>query len=412
MTKTDTKRGRRKPRSTPSTPAPPPYVKVVAKADGRTYLYYQRDGQRVGLPGPLGSAAFHAAYDGVHRGFEGSRLAAAERVAHTVDRAVAAYLGSADFRELKPGSQGDYRRVLDRFRGHFGHLLLARVTEPWLLALRDKHAPDPALGDAVGRANDWNALRSRMIAVVDAYRRRHPEAVAGNPWREVRRLKAPEARSHRPWPRGVLLKVMAGATPEFRALLAGYLLTAQRGGDVTAFRPEQYDPAARTLNLSQEKTAEPMLIHVPETLARAIEGMRGRRADCLFATPRGRRWTTANAQETLQTLLTNLGLPRHTLHGLRATGPVALKMLGFENRAIRALTGHASDAALEVYLRGVDHYPLAREAQEALEGKFGPVFDEASDTGGRSNAAGATGREAAKLGVVGRARARRRQAGG
>lgn len=155
-----------------------------------------------------------------------------------------------------------------------------------------------------------------------------------------------------------------------------------------------------------------MLIHVPGTLARAIEGMRGRRADCLFVTPRGRRWTTANAQETLQTLLTNLGLPRHTLHGLRATGPVALKMLGFENRAIRALTGHASDAALEVYLRGVDHYPLAREAQEALEEKFGPVFDEASDTGGRGKAAGATGREAAKLGVVGRARARRRRAGG
>ena len=102
---------------------------MVAKADGRTYLYYQRDGQRIGLPGPLGSVAFHAAYDEVHRGFENSRLAAAERVAHTVDRAIAAYLASADFRVLKPGSQADYRRVLDRFRGHFGHLLLARVAE-------------------------------------------------------------------------------------------------------------------------------------------------------------------------------------------------------------------------------------------------------------------------------------------
>ena len=85
----------------------PPYVKVVTKADGRTYLYYQRDGQRIGLPGPSGSVAFHAAYDGVHRGFEGSRLAAAERVAHTVDRAITAYLGSADFRVLRPGSQGN-----------------------------------------------------------------------------------------------------------------------------------------------------------------------------------------------------------------------------------------------------------------------------------------------------------------
>ncbi|HET8634051.1 MAG TPA: hypothetical protein VFL88_07875, partial [Gemmatimonadales bacterium] len=119
----------------------------------------------------------------------------------------------------------------------------------------------------------------------------------------------------------------------------------------------------------------------------------------------------ANAQETLQTLLRNLGLPRYTLHGLRATGPVVLKMLGFENRAIRALTGHTSDAALEIYLRGVDHYPLAREAQEALEGRFGPVLEEALMSGKRGKAAGATGRDAARLGVVGRARDRRRRSG-
>lgn len=184
-----------------------------------------------------------------------------------MERAIATYLGSADFRALKPGSQGDYRRVLDRFRAHIGQVLLPRITEPWLQASRDKYAPDRASGDG-GRANDWNALRSRMIAVVDTYRKRHPEAAAGNPWRDAHRLKTVAARSHRPWPSGVLLKVMAGATPEFRAPLVGYLLTAQRGGDVTAFSPDRYDPAARTLDLQQEKTGEPMLIHVPETLAR------------------------------------------------------------------------------------------------------------------------------------------------
>lgn len=138
--------------------------------------------------------------------------------------------------------------------------------------------------------------------------------------------------------------------------------------------------------------------------------MRGRHADCLFVTPRGRRWTTANTQETLQTLLTNLGQPRYTLHGLRATGAAAQDP-GFEDQAIRALTGHTSDANLEIYLAGVDHYPLAREAQEALEEKFDPILDEAVSKGERGKAAGATGRVAARLGVVGRARARRRVAG-
>ena len=67
------------------------------------------------------------------------------------------------------------------------------------------------------------------------------------------------------------------------------------------------------------------------------------RRERLFVTPRGRRWTAANAKETL---LTNLELPRYMLHGLQATGPVALKMLSFKNRAIRALTSHTSDATL------------------------------------------------------------------
>ena len=80
--------------------------------------------------------------------------------------------------------------------------------------------------------------------------------------------------------------------------------------------------------------------------------MKGRHKTRLFVTPRGRAWTTGNAQETLQRLLKHLGLQRYTLHGLRATGPVALKLLGFENRAIMAVTGHKSSAAPENYLRG------------------------------------------------------------
>jgi integrase len=249
------------------------------------------------------------------------------------------------------------------------------------------------------------------LPLLPAYRKRHPEVLATNPWAETERLRTKRSKAHRPWPKAVLSAVMRGATPEFRTLLVGYLLTAQRGGDVTRFGPHQYDAAARTLNLTQEKTDEPLLIHVPEHLARIFEEMKGRRPDVLFVTPRGVPWTTANAQETLQRLLANLGLPRFTLHGLRATGPVALKMLGFENRAIRALTGHTSDGNLETYLAGVDHYPLARQAQEALGEHYGPLLDEVMADGLQAKSAGVTGREAAKRGVVGRARDRRTKRG-
>lgn len=409
MTRRDKTTTRRGPPLPGSTPAPArPYLKVVTSKAGSAYLYYQRGGRRIGLPGPLHSAAFEDAYARTHAAFEATELdREPERVAHTVDGAVTLFLSSAAFRTLKPNSQADYRRVLDRFRAAFGHLQLARLDRAWLNLLRDKYAPDPRSGGDAGRANDRNALRSRMKVVTDTYLDRHPGALPGNAWTEVRHLKTAKSNAHRPWPKPVLLAVVRAATPEFRALLVGYLLTAQRGGDVTRFGPGQYDAQARTLNLSQEKTEEPLLIHVPERLAEAFDRLRGRSAERLFVTPRGVPWTTANAQETLRTLLTNLGLPRFTLHGLRAAGLVALKMLGFENRVLRALSGHTSDANLEVYLRGVSRYPLAHQGQEALAGHYGELLDEAESDSRMGKAAGATGRAAAKRGVVGRARSRR-----
>ena len=323
--------------------------------------------------------------------------------------AVTAYLDGADDRQLAPSSRADYRRTLDRFRTQFGALRIADLDESWIDDLRNQ---------AVDMPIAWNGLRSRMIQVVRMYRRQHPGVLAANPWEASRRLKVARSLAHRPWPPEVLLAVMRAATPEFRALLTGYLLTAQRGGDVTAFAPERYDPVARTLDLAQEKTDEQLRLHVSASLARALDAMRGRNPERLFVTPRGRAWTTANAQETLACLLRILHLPRYTLHGLRATGPVALKMLRFENRTIRALTGHTNDRNLELYLRGVQHYPLAREAQgaafrgermhqmqhyplareaqEALELQFAELLNAAGEGANTRRFTGVTGRAAAR----------------
>lgn len=357
-----------------------------------TYLYYRRSGRRIPLPGPEGSDAFRIAYDKAHRAFGEP---AKRQAIQTVDDAVTAYLFSADYRSLSDNTRMDYRRTLDRHRADAGHLSLAAITEAWIAGLRDLYAPDPDAGDR-GRPIEWNALRSRMIMVIRHWRLLHPGALASNAWEASRRLKVPVSNAHRPWPPDVLSAVMRAATPEFRALLTAYLLTSQRGGDVTKFSPAQYDRKARTLNLAQGKTGEELLIHVPDALAAAIEAMRGRLPGRLFVTPRGMQWTLGNAQETLARLLDQLELDRYTLHGLRATGPVALKMMGFENRAIRELTGHTSDRNLETYLRGVKRYPLARVAQEALAKQFGSVISDAGEKGNERRYSGVTGRASGK----------------
>lgn len=221
--------------------------------------------------------------------------------------------------------------------------------------------------------------------------RRHGQALD-----EIGRLRVAKSDQNRPWPLPVIEAVTTAATPEFRALIIGYLLTAQRGGDVTSWTRRQYDEESRTIRIAQEKTGASQILHVPATLAEAFAAMEGRGSDRLFVTPRGKPWTLANAQETLAGMLRRLRLPRYTLHGLRATGPTALKMLGMENRRIRSLTGHDSDANLEIYLRGADGYEMAREAQEALEGIFGGVLAKATARGNATKATGATGRAAAK----------------
>ena len=263
----------------------------------------------------------------------------------------------------------------------------------------DEVAVDELRNASVDRPVWWNSLRSRMIEVTRKFRKANPGAMPVNPWESSRRLKVERSHANRPWPSDVLLAVLRAATPEFRALLIGYLLTAQRGGDVTRFSHEQYDATAKTLSLmtGQEKTDKSILLHVPDSLAEVLKSMKGRHSQRLFVTPRGESWTTGNAQETIRRLLRQLKLPRYTLHGLRSTGPVALKMLGFENRAIRALTGHTDDKTLEVYLRGVDHYPLAKAAQEALAVKFESVMEKSMEGANRRKATGVTGRAAAKL---------------
>lgn len=232
--------------------------------------------------------------------------------------------------------------------------------------------------------------------VMRRYELLHGGLLPSNPWESSRRLRVGKSAANRPWPRPVLTAVLAAATPEFRALLVGYLLSAQRGSDVTRFSPAQWDRVAGTLEVEQRKTGKHIRLHVPAGLAAAFEVTAGRHPTRLFVTPHGKPWTMANAQETMGRLLQILGLPRYTLHGLRATGPVALKMMGFENRTIRALTRHDSDQNLAIYLDGVADYPLARVSQEALESAFAEVLESPKDNN-TQKFAGVTGRAAARV---------------
>lgn len=362
------------------------YVKRVRRGE-RVWLYYRRAGRRWPLPGPEGSAVFLAAYNRIHASYATLRDATPAGTPGTIDAAVTLYLGSADYQRLAEKTRRDYRQQLDRFRGAFGPLYLRDLDTAWWEALRDKHAAAPIA---------WNNLRMRMRDVIAMYRKRFPALCPDNPLAEVKRLRVRQSDQNRAWPEEVLAATMAGATPQFRALLVGYLLTAQRGGDVTGWTRDQYDEASRTITMRQGKTGTPLVLHVPRIMAAMIKAQPVQHPDYLFCTPRGVRWKLPNAQETLARLLRQLGLPRYTLHGLRATGPTALVRAGRPNRQGRDLTGHGSDSSFEVYVRGAASFESRRDAQQLLETLFGRAIAGAEASGNARRFTGVTGRASAK----------------
>lgn len=224
-------------------PTPPsesvPHLLTVRRGD-RIWLYYRRGGHTWSLPQPVGSRKFLEEYERIHAAYGTLPVKHAQARAGTVEAAIREYLDCADFKQLSPTTQGNYRLILDGFRESFGPLLLAGQNVTWWESYREKHLEMP---------NTWNALRSLMRLVLRRYRTLHPGQLAENPLDTVRRLKVEKSSQNRPWPKEVLVAVMRAATPQFRALLVGYLLTAQRGGDVTTWRRRQYDAEKRTLTM-------------------------------------------------------------------------------------------------------------------------------------------------------------------
>ncbi len=190
--------------------------------------------------------------------------------------------------------------------------------------------------------------------------------------------------------------MFAAATPEFRALLTCSLLSAQRIGDVSKWKPSAFDRHAKILAFTQGKTKVQMRLRVPDAMAAAFDRMAGRASGRLLCSPRGRAWTEDNAKDMLAVLRRDLGIERYVIHGLRSTGPTALLDLGWPVESVMALTGHRDRKSFSLYVRGTDKTRMSAPAAIDLARHFGEVIAAAEAGGNARKFAGLTGRAAAK----------------
>ncbi|MGG5819688.1 tyrosine-type recombinase/integrase [Falsiroseomonas sp. HW251] len=395
------------------------FVHWKRSGDGKVRPAYRRTvpgGEfRVPLPADVDpeSEEFRRAWDAADRLYHLQRtLPGVSRVVNpgTVDEALDMELRSPEHFVRAPSSKRQYEGHIERFRREFGHVMMKGITWQWVQDHKKKWAN-------AGQQNQWNITRKVMRLVTDRFikscesePRRRKLAPLSNPWGRTPkfRIETEKAeRQNRPWPLDVIVRVLRGATPEFRNLLLIYLLTAQRGQDVLRFTrdPVTYNKAAGVLIFTQGKTKKAMRVPVAPQLAELLapEG------EALLRTPRGKLWKLENAQETLRTLLTNLGLPRYTLHGLRSTAVAALGEEGFAEIAIMALTGHSDARSIRIYLEGFDQQRAASPVVAALSAKIETALRQASLGANGGRVAGVTGRAAARLGIAERARVRRKK---
>ena len=130
---------------------PPKYVHGYIDCRGRPRWYLRRPGfKRVPLPGLPWSPEFMAAYEAAMGGRKiepGKSKIAPGSVADLITL----YYQTAAFTRLSDATRQTYRGILDRFRGEYGELLVARLEEQHIAAILDKKAATPAAANNLRR---------------------------------------------------------------------------------------------------------------------------------------------------------------------------------------------------------------------------------------------------------------------
>src|SRR5215831_1567809 len=120
------------------------FVKAYVDRHGKARHYFRQPGRKpLALPGLPGSDEFMAAYGAALADTPRVEIAARRTRAGSINAMVIGYLGSADFHNLAPTSQQQYRRILEGLRRDCGELGMATLARKHVVRMLDAKAPTP-----------------------------------------------------------------------------------------------------------------------------------------------------------------------------------------------------------------------------------------------------------------------------
>jgi hypothetical protein len=265
---------------------------------------------------------------------------------------IAAYKASPEFRKLAVKTRKDYLRYLSYFEVEFGGQLVSGLDAEAVLDIRDLFAETPRKADYM----------VQVLSLLCSYALKRPRTykLTHNPCQRIERIH--ETEGNLPWPDNVIEDFLKAAYPELRWIALAGLYLGQRGQDDTAMTWHACDRGA--VEVVQQKTGKPLTIPLHPVMADLLETI-PRRALVIFTTKTGRPWKLDHLRHEIKRVLTAIGHPGYSRHGLRKNAVNNLLEAGCSEKQAGAVTG-LGPQMIEHYSRRADQKRLAEQAIRKL----------------------------------------------
>lgn len=315
------------------------------------YYYFRRDGRRWRLPGVPLDENFMAVY---HRLLEETAPSEAPEAYQkgSFGALVDDYLKTASYKEKKPSTRAEYKRVLEALQGRYGRLPLRDLRRRHIRRMRDERAETPGAANTIVRM-----MKLILNFAVDE------ELLQANPAAKLKTLKVGEWRA---WTDAELEQFeqhWLSGTMQLRAYSLA-LYTGQRKGDLV--RMTRACRQSGAIKVIQGKGDEE--VWIPEHRELAAELARGEQHMSLLTTSEGKAFDPVYFGAWFADAIDDAGLPDDcVLHGLRKAAARKLADAGCSEEEIKAITGHVSSRMVSHYTKTAEKKKRAKAAILKLE---------------------------------------------
>lgn len=342
-----------------------PYLERDKDRHGNPRVYVRRNGKRIRIRAPEGTAAFARAYSDAVESLERKPGPAAALSTHA--KGTLGWLGSVyfqsktDFKKLAKESQRARRNSLEEC---FREPLSDTDPEPmgncplrYFTAMKAKRLIEAKDGSAA--TNRRKHLSKLCAWAVDAGH------LSSNPVRDIRAGRAVKGKGYYTWTVADVEQFLERHGPGTKARLAlGLLLfSGARRQDMVTFGRQhvrggwiRYIPK-KTLYKRRDVSQKPFLPVLEQIIASSPCG-----SLTFLETHQGKPYTPAGFGNWFREKCDEAGLPQCTAHGLKKAGATIAAENGATTRQLMAMFDWSTISQAEVYTRAADQKKLAGEA--------------------------------------------------